>query len=86
MQIVFLISVLLVYLLMPNQPEKLVILSHYLIGLVGTPIAIIGVLFLAFQTDARVRMGRLTGICLVISVVVIMFCVAVTFALQRGWI
>ena len=86
MQNVFLVSVLVIYLVMPERPDKLVILSHYLIGLVGTPIAIVAILFLAFKTDARVRMNRVTGLFLVVSVAVILFCVGIGVAYQRGWI
>lgn len=86
MQNVFLVGVLSIYLLMPKSPEKLVLLSHYLIGLVGTPIAIVAILFLAFKTDSRVRMNRITSMIFVLSVGVILFCVGIGFAYQRGWI
>ncbi len=85
-QALFLLVVLMTFLLLPSQPEQLVLLSHYLIGLVGTPIAIIAILFLAFQTDRRVRMNGLTTLLLVTSVAVILFCVGLGFAFQRGWI
>ena len=86
MQNIFLVSVLIIYLLVPKNPAALVILSHYLIGLVGTPIAIIAILILAFKTDSRVRMNRVTSVIFVASVSVILLCVGIGFAYQQGWI
>ena len=85
-QALFLLVVMTTFIYLPSQPEQLVLLSQYLIGLVGTPIAIIVILFLAFQTDRRVRMNRLTALLFVISVAVILFCVGAGFGFQQGWI
>ena len=86
MQGVFLTSVLLLSLWLKDQPEKLVIFSHYVIGLVGTPLAMFGICWIAFRTDRRVRMGWLTAVLLLGSVVVITTCVAFGLAVQRGWV
>ena len=63
---------------MPQQPEKLVILSHYVIGLAGTPIAILAICWMAFHTDRRLRMNKLTAVIFMVTVVVIL-------ALPRDW-
>jgi len=86
MQSIFLFSILVIFLGLPERPEELVILSHYIIGLIGTPFAILGGCWLAFKTDRRVRMGRLTTVCLVLSVVVILVCLAIGFAEKSGWL
>ena len=86
MQFVFLSAVLVIFLLMPERPEILVLLSHWLIGMVGTPIAIMVILFLAFKTDRRVRMNLITAGLFVASVLVILTCVGIGFAFQSKWI
>lgn len=85
-QTLFLLSVLSIFLFLPKNPEKLVILSHYVIGLIGTPLAVVGIGYLAFQTDRRVRMGWVGGGLLVVSAGVLVTCLVVGFARQQGWI
>lgn len=78
-QTVFLLSVLSLFLLLPTRPETLVILSHVIIGLFGTPLAIIAICWLAFQTDRRVRMGRLGATLLLVTAGALLLCLAVGF-------
>lgn len=86
MQSIFLVAALSICLLLPEKPEQLVILSQYIIGLVGTPIAIVAIMFLAFRTDRRVRMNFVTACLLLLTVAVILGCVGIGFAHQQGWI
>ena len=85
-QTLFLITVLAISLWMPENPEKLVILSQYIIGLIGTPVAMIGICWMAFQTDRRLRMHLVTAVLLVTSVLVFISCLLFGFAAQREWI
>ncbi len=86
MQGVFLTSVLLLFLCLQAPPATLVIFSHYVIGLVGTPLAMAGICWLAFRTDRRVRMGWFAAVLLLASVVVITSCVVLGLAVQSGWV
>ena len=83
-QTLFLMSVLTLSLFYPDRPKELVILSHYIIGLFGTPVAVIGICWLAFQTDRRVRMSRLTAVLLLTSAAVILGCVGFGLVVERG--
>ena len=64
MQFVHIFATILVFLFMPSQPEQLVVANHYIIGLFGTPVAIVAICWMAFQTDVRLRMEPLTAIVL----------------------
>ena len=83
-QTLFLAAVLTVFLWMPSQPQKLIILSHYTIGLLLTPPAMLGICWLAFQTDRRLRMSRLTTVFLLGSVLVITACLGFALFGQSG--
>jgi len=85
-QTLFLLGVLSLFLLMPERPDKLVLLSHYVIGIFGTPLAIVAICWLAFKTDSRVRMGRLGATLLLVTAGGLLLCLAVGFAFERGWI
>ncbi len=71
---------------MPESPEKLVILSQYIIGLIGTPLAMISICWMAFHTDRRLRMHWVTAVLLVTSVLIIINCLLFGLATQREWI
>ena len=64
MQFVYIFATILVFLFMPSQPEQLVVANHYIIGLFGTPVAIVAICWMVFQTDVRLRMEPLTAIVL----------------------
>ena len=50
------------------------IFAQYVSGLFCTPLLMIAICRLAFRTDERVRMSRLTGLFLVLSVIAIAAC------------
>lgn len=61
-------------------PATLVIAGQYVSGLFCTPLLIFAICWLAFRTDSRVRMGRASAVCLVISVVAITACLLISTA------
>ncbi len=81
-QSLFLVMVLVLSLAMPNRPEQLVILSQYIIGLIATPIAMVGICWLAFHTDRRLRMHWVTSLLLISSVLVLSSCLIYGFIAQ----
>ena len=85
-QTVFLVSVLTLYLLVPTRPAMMVLLSHYIIGVLGTPLATIAICWLAFRTERRLRMSWPVAVLLLASAGVIMGCVVFGLAVQAGLI
>ena len=85
-QSLFLAFVLALCLAMPDRPEKLVILSQYIIGLIGTPVAMVGICWMAFHTDRRLRMHWITSVLLLTTVLILATCLIFGVAVQRGWI
>ena len=65
-----------------KHPEKLVIFGQYISGLLGTPLLMFAICWMAFRTDPQARMGKVTAVLLVISVVVISACVIGSLILQ----
>lgn len=63
-------------------PATLVIAGQFMSGLFCTPLLMIAICWLAFRTDARVRMNRVTAVCLILSVVVIAGCIVTTTVLN----
>ncbi len=83
-QSVYLGIALLLFLWLGKAPEKLVVLSGYLIAVFGTPLAMISICWLAFQTDRRLRMSRWTMVLLLGSVAVISTCLVSALLVQIG--
>jgi Mn2+/Fe2+ NRAMP family transporter len=81
-QSIYLVAFLGVIFLAGRTPEKLVIFGQYISGLFCTPLLMIGICWMAFRTDRRVRMSRVTAVLLVLSVVVIGACVVGSVVLQ----
>ena len=48
----------------------------------GTPVLMLAICWLAFRTDKRVRMNRVTAVFLVLSVIVIAACLFISTAMQ----
>ncbi|NQV28624.1 MAG: Nramp family divalent metal transporter [Rhodopirellula sp.] len=59
-------------------PATLVIAGQYVSGLFCTPLLIFAICWLAFRTDKRVRMGRMSAICLIVSVIAITACILIS--------
>lgn len=82
-QVVWLGGLLAAFLLMKTPPVQLIVAGHFVLGAFMTPLLMFCICWLAFHTDRRVRMGRLTATALVGSVVLILTCVLVSLAVQR---
>ena len=74
----------LVITLFVTKPETLVILGQYINGLINTPLIMFGICWIAFHTDRRLRMGRVTAVLLLATVVVIVACLAIGIYSQMG--
>ena len=85
-QTAFLVAVLTLYLLVPTRPALMVLVSHYIIGVLGTPLATIAICWLAFRTERSLRMSRPVAVLLLASAGVIMGCVVFGLAVQAGLI
>ena len=85
-QTAFLLSVLTLFLLVPTRPALMVLMSHYIIGVLGTPLATIAICWLAFRTERPLRMSRPVAVLLLASAGVIIGCVAFGLAVQAGFI
>jgi Mn2+/Fe2+ NRAMP family transporter len=81
MQTVWVCGLVVAYLLISRmygaQPEKHIVAGHFVLGAVMTPLLMFAICWMAFHTDARVRMGRGTALALITSVLVILVCVLV---------
>ena len=60
------------------KPEQLVILGQFINGLVNTPLLMIGILYLAFTTDKRLRMSSITALLLIATAVAIIGCIVMS--------
>jgi len=68
------------------DPVANIIFGQFFAGLVGMPLLMFAICWLAFRTDRRVRMGRLSAIFLVISVIAIIACLIIsTIILINKW-
>ena len=68
------------------NPAANVIFGQFFAGLVGMPLLMFAICWLAFRTDRRVRMGRFSAACLVISVIAIVACLMIsTIILINKW-
>jgi Mn2+/Fe2+ NRAMP family transporter len=81
-QTVWLVGLLGAFLVLQARPERFIVFGHFVLGAFMTPLLMFCICWLAFHTDRRVRMGRLTAVALVTSVAVIFGCVAINTAVQ----
>jgi len=81
-QLAWLAALLAAFLLMEKQPARLIILGHFVLGAFMTPLLMFAILWMAFHTDARVRMGRGWATALVASAVIMLTCVLGGLAVQ----
>ncbi len=72
-ELIYLVVVLPIAVFSPN-PAWNVILGQFFAGLIGTPLLMVAICWMAFRTDKRVRMGRIAATCLILSVLVIVAC------------
>ncbi|MEC7556872.1 MAG: Nramp family divalent metal transporter [Planctomycetota bacterium] len=59
------------------NPAELVILGQWVNGVFNTPLLMIGVLYLAYQTDKRLRMSTVTSLLLIATAAAIMGCILI---------
>jgi Mn2+/Fe2+ NRAMP family transporter len=85
-QAAYLIGMLLVFLAFNEAPAKLVVFGQFFSGVFNTPLLMFGICWLAFKTDARVRMPLTTAVALLVSVAVVTGCVLVGLSIERGWL
>ncbi len=65
--------------LLGAAPEKLVILGQFINGMVNTPLLMLGILYLAFKTDRRLRMSTITSVLLIVTAAAILTCLVMGF-------
>jgi manganese transport protein len=81
-QLVWLVGMFIAFLAMPKQPAQWIVLGHFVLGAFMTPLLMLAILWMAFHTDARVRMGNAWAIALLASAAVILACVLGGLAVQ----
>jgi len=64
------------------SPAQLVVFGQYVAGLFGTPVLMLAICWLAFRTDKRIRMNRVSAFFLVLSVLVIAACLFISTGMQ----
>jgi manganese transport protein len=82
MQVVWLAGLWIAFLLLPKLPATLIVLGHYVLGAFMMPLLMFAIVWMAFHTDARVRMGRVWGTAFIASVIVIALCIVINLAIQ----
>ncbi|MEZ6072847.1 MAG: Nramp family divalent metal transporter [Pirellulales bacterium] len=83
-QAIYLVAFLAIALFYGKNPEELIIFGQYVSGLFGTPLLMFAIVWMAFRTDQRVRMGKVSATLLVLSVVVIAGCVVASEIQRMG--
>ena len=54
-------------------------MGQFINGLVNTPLLMIGILYLAFKTDKRLRMSTITSVALIVTAIAILSCIVMGF-------
>ena len=80
----WLVGLLAAYLLIDKPPANLIVAGHFVLGAVMMPLLMLAICWLAFHTDRRVRMGPVAATALVVSILVILFCVAANLYIQAS--
>lgn len=73
-QSVYLVGIGIAFLLLPAQPQTLVVFGQFFAGAFNTPLLMFAICYVAFRTDAAARMSRPTAALLVLSVAVMLAC------------
>jgi Mn2+/Fe2+ NRAMP family transporter len=77
-----LLGLLVAFLSTSATPTGLIVTGHFVLGAFLTPLLMFCICWLAFHTNRRARMGRLTAAALVGSVAIILACVVVNVFLH----
>jgi hypothetical protein len=83
-QSLWLVGLLVVFIALPTKPESYVQSGHYILGILLTPLLMFCIVWLAFQTDKRARMGTGTALALIASVAIIFGCVVLNTVIQMS--
>jgi Mn2+/Fe2+ NRAMP family transporter len=75
MQFVWLAGLWCGFVLLPKEPARWIVAGHYVLGAFMMPLLMSAILWMAFHTDARVRMNRAWATALVASSAIILTCV-----------
>ena len=76
-QNVYLLGFLVITLVVQIPAELKVILGQWINGAINTPLIMLGICWLAFRTDRRLRMGTVATVLLLATVIVILICLGV---------
>jgi manganese transport protein len=76
-QLVWLAGLLLAFLAVESAPVEMVLFGQFFAGAFMTPLLVASICWLAFRTDARVRMSRPTSVALIASAILILVCVII---------
>jgi len=76
-QLWLLLLVLGVFLWYGSAPVRLIVFSQFFSAVFSTPLLVFAICWMAFHTDPRARMSRLTGFLLVTTSLIIVACVVV---------
>lgn len=82
MQLVWLAGLWIAFVAMPKEPAKWIVHGHYVLGAFMMPLLMFAIVWMAFHTDRRARMGKAWGAAFVASAVVIALCVLVNLCIQ----
>ena len=87
-QSIYLALVLVLFFVLRGErpPAAIVIFAQFVSGLFNTPLLMLAIVWLAFRTDRRVRMGRVSTVCLLASVAILLACLAAALAARIGWL
>lgn len=85
-QTIYLVGIAFCFLVLPPEPQRLVVFGQYFSGIFNTPLLMFGICWFAFRTHRAVRMRWTTAVALLASVVVIVACVWRSLAVQFGFI
>lgn len=81
-QIAWLAGLWIAFVVMPKEPAKWILHGHYVLGAFMMPLLMFAIVWMAFHTDARVRMGRAWATALITSAVLIALCVLINLSIQ----
>ena len=75
--LLLLLLVLGVFLWYGSAPVRLIVFSQFVSAVLSTPLLLFAICWMAFHTDPRARMSRLTAFLLVTTSLIIVACVVV---------
>jgi ABC-type transport system involved in cytochrome c biogenesis permease subunit len=81
-QIVWVCGLVAAFLLLKRTPADLIIAGHFVLGAIMTPLLMFAICWMAFHTDRRVRMSKLSATLLLTSAVVMLACVGANLVTQ----